>query len=148
METQLSPENCDIFDSEFYIYFSERMFPDSLVEKEIQFIINRLGITKQHRILDLPCGYGRYSNALAKKGYNVSGIDLNSDFIRKAQQDANIQNLSAKFMQGDMRSINCKSTFDHILTLNTSWGYFSHRENICVLENISKALSFGGYLCI
>jgi 2-polyprenyl-3-methyl-5-hydroxy-6-metoxy-1,4-benzoquinol methylase len=43
---------------------------------EVDFIENEIGYNKSFKILDVGCGTGRHSLELARRGYNVTGIDL------------------------------------------------------------------------
>ncbi len=58
-------------------------------QAEAEGIIRLLDLKGEEKILDVPSGYGRYSIALAKKGFNVTGVELNavhlSEAIRNAQ---------------------------------------------------------------
>ncbi len=138
----------DMFDAEFYLYFSEKMYLKEMMEKELQFIITRLAIKPEHSILDLPCGFGKYTCILAERGYNVVGVDINPIFIQKAIDTAKVKGLTSKFLHSDMRKINFRKEFDFVLTLDTSFGYFQHHENLLVLENVSRALVKGGYFFV
>ena len=43
-------------------------------------------IKKEDSILDLACGYGRITFPLAKKGYNIAGIDISENLIKDAKE--------------------------------------------------------------
>lgn len=47
-----------------------------------------------------------------------------------------------------MRDFQEKDSFDCVLMLQTSWGYFNDEENLHVLENVSISLKSGGYFVI
>jgi predicted TPR repeat methyltransferase len=51
------------------------------IEKEIKF-------DKTKKILDIGCGTGRHCIELSKRGYRVTGVDLSSSQIKKAQEKA------------------------------------------------------------
>ncbi|PJD96467.1 MAG: hypothetical protein CK425_05705 [Parachlamydia sp.] len=138
----------DIFEAEYYLYFADKMFSEERIEKELQFIISVLNLTPEQTILDLPCGHGKYTNALARKGFAVTGIDVNPAFIERAKADAEVGGLFPQYILGDMRDISFNEQFNCVLTLNTSWGYFDHDENVRVLANISRSLKLGGFLVI
>src|SRR6266853_4333021 len=54
---------------------------------EMRLIDNAFShIPKSHRVLDVPCGGGRVTIHLAKKGYNMSSADLSDNMIEIARQ--------------------------------------------------------------
>lgn len=65
------------------------------------------GIPTGARLMDLCCGIGRHSVALAKRGYRVVGVDFSPKFLEKARAlalEANVQN-SVGFVLWDLRQI-------------------------------------------
>jgi SAM-dependent methyltransferase len=92
-------------------------------------------------ILDLACGIGRHSVPLAKKGYNLVGIDISSPYIKKARKYAEEQRVSEKthFTVGDMRQITKTLTdhnnvFDAVINLWTSMGYWDEETDRNILS--------------
>lgn len=55
------------------------------------FLIDQLKLQGNERILDLACGYGRHSLELARRGYDVTGIDITSEYIKYATEQAKNQ---------------------------------------------------------
>ncbi|MEM4056829.1 MAG: class I SAM-dependent methyltransferase [Thermoplasmatales archaeon] len=51
-------------------------------------------------MLDLACGYGRFSIPLAAMRYDVEGIDITPLFIEIAKEEANKRNLGTEFRVG------------------------------------------------
>ena len=66
----------------FYPLFQEE------TKKEINLIIKHLKKINGHKILDIPCGYGRISTELAKLGFSVTGVDYSKDYIKMAKKTA------------------------------------------------------------
>lgn len=114
---------------------------------EVNFIESILGLEKGSKILDLPCGHGRHSILLAERGYKVTGIDFQKDFISLAKENSK-DNLNVDFIVSDMRKINYENEFDGIVNFFTSFGYFTDEENIEVMKLFSKALKKGGKIII
>ena len=48
-------------------------------ENEVNFIIKTLRLTGTEKILDLACGFGRHSLALAHRGFSVVGVDITKE---------------------------------------------------------------------
>jgi len=95
-------------------------------------------------VLDVPCGYGRMCLALAKQGFEVSGIEYNIEAVQHGNNLAQEMGLSVSLQQGDMRYINMPQQFDVGLCLFNSFGYFNDAENKQYLEQMSKAIRKGG----
>ena len=55
---------------------------------EVDFIEGEIRRDKSATILDIGCGTGRHAVELAKRGYNVTGIDLSVSQIDKARAKA------------------------------------------------------------
>lgn len=106
-------------------------------------------VSKYKKILDLGCGRGRHSITLAKRGYQVTGIDLSKKAIEKAKRIAGQNDLdNVEFFVRDMRSPLPKQ-FDAIVNLFTTFGYFlEDEENKKVLRNTGEMLTAEGILFI
>ena len=51
---------------------------------EIDFLEHVLGLERGAAILDLACGHGRHAIELARRGYTVTGQDINDFFLQEA----------------------------------------------------------------
>ena len=85
--------------SKYYDY----IFPAS--DKAIEFFTKRFTKFKVHYVLDVACGSGNYLQALAEKGYKVTGVDLDLAMVEAAQAKAKAQKLNFTAIQGDMRNL-------------------------------------------
>lgn len=100
-------------------------------------------------ILDMACGFGRHSLALSKQGYSVTGVDLNSNFIQEASEKAKNIELDARFLCADMRDFVEPESFDNIILMYNSFGYFlDPQEDRQVLDNCLQSLKSGGKLLL
>ena len=122
--------------------FPEKRFQDT--EEQIDNILQLIEF-KGTSILDLCCGPGRCSIALAKKGYFVTGVDKTGFLLKKAIAQAKVENLSIGWIKDDMRNFKHPDSYDLILSMFTSFGYFDDKnEDIEVLKNIFSNLKSGG----
>lgn len=136
----------DVFTEEYL-----RTLPRELgrqTEIETNFIVESLGLKRGARVFDLACGFGRHSINLAKRGYEVAGLDLSMDMLQRALAEAQKQSLFIKFIHGDMRELNFNEIFDACFLWHTSFGYFDDRTNFKVLQGIHRALKPGGRVLI
>ena len=64
------------FFGENYLKTYSSIITQKRTKIETDFIIKALKLKKGARILDHCCGHGRHSVELAKRGYNITGLDL------------------------------------------------------------------------
>jgi SAM-dependent methyltransferase len=107
-----------------------------------------LKLRKGERVLDLCCGIGRHSIALAKLGLSVTGLDLNLSYLGQARARARRAGVKAHFLRGDMRALPFEDEFHAVLSLFTSFGYYDDETNLRVLVGVARALRPGGKFLI
>lgn len=118
---------------------------EKTTKKEVDFIVKALNLSRNSKILDLCCGYGRHSIELAKRGYCVIGLDLSEYYLSIARRRAEEENVDITFVKGDMRKLPWTNEFDGVINMFTSFGFFENDdENFSVLENVSRVLKKGG----
>lgn len=110
--------------------------------EEVRKMTAWLNLPDGSEVLDLCCGMGRHALALADFGYKVTGMDLSEVLLqeaRKADVDERVT-----WVHGDMRRVPLQRTFDAVVNLFTSFGYFSkNEENFSVLQEIARVLKPG-----
>jgi SAM-dependent methyltransferase len=123
------------------------MFPEKRIADADQQIVKALALTKPagKSVLDLCCGPGRCSIALAKKGFRVTGVDRTAYLLKKARAKAKAAHLKIEWIQQDMRDFVRPSSFALVLSMFTSFGYFDNKEeDLAVLRNMFASLQPGG----
>jgi 2-polyprenyl-3-methyl-5-hydroxy-6-metoxy-1,4-benzoquinol methylase len=50
-------------------------------EQQLLKFINSIKLSKDAKILDVGCGYGRISKLLRNNNYNVTGVDINPNIV-------------------------------------------------------------------
>lgn len=113
---------------------------------QVDFLIQALHLTGGERILDLACGFGRHTLELARRGFQVVGVDITPDYIAFAREQAKREGLSAAFFCMDIREISFEREFDVVLSMaDGAIGYLENEEeNRKIFELVSKALKPGG----
>ncbi len=137
-----------IFDKDYMDIYSASL-SDERTANEVDCIEEFLNITPRLKVIDIACGFGRHSVELAKRGYDVLGIDYSKYMIEladKTKSSARLENLI--FETGDMRRFKSDSKFDVALLVFSSFGYFSDEENQATLENTRNLLKTDGKLLI
>lgn len=111
---------------------------------EADFIERKLRLTRPARVLDVPCGVGRHAIDLAKRGYQVKGIDLTAAFVDDARHEAYRQGLTnVEWACQDMRAINEHEAFDGIYCFWGSFGYLDDQGNADFLQSVARSLKPG-----
>ncbi|WP_409341756.1 class I SAM-dependent methyltransferase [Paenibacillus sp. MBLB4367] len=114
---------------------------------EVRKMIGWLDLPAGASVFDLCCGMGRHSLALAEAGYRVTGMDLSEAMLQEAALHDTEQKV--RWVRGDMRDVPLDETFDAVVNLFTSFGYFEdERENTRVLHEIDRLLDDGGRFII
>ncbi|HYF02866.1 MAG TPA: class I SAM-dependent methyltransferase [Patescibacteria group bacterium] len=131
------------FESPWYVkLYGHRS--DEEAKKAIELVLKETRIKKGAKVLDLCCGYGRHSRALADCGYDVTGIDGSEFLIQKAIEEYGCEN--THFIHLDMRAEYPEAPFDLVVNFFTSFGYFDDdKQNELVLRRVFNALKKGGY---
>lgn len=118
-------------------------------EREVNDIVELLKLPAGSSILDLCCGHGRHTLALAKRGYHVTGLDLSKMFLQRAQAEADQEGIQVHWVESDMRNIPFESEFDAIINIFTAFGYLeSEEEDQKVLQQVHRALKPGGFFLL
>ena len=115
---------------------------------ECDFIEQEINRDKSVRIIDIGCGTGRHAIELTKRGYNVTGVDLSEDQIKRAKEKAQEAGVTIDFQTQDARNLSFDGEFD--LAIMLCEGGFSLMEtdemNFEILKNATKALKSKGML--
>jgi SAM-dependent methyltransferase len=139
--------NDESFWSEMYPF----MFPEErfhLAEDQIEKVLALTGF-EEGAVLDLCCGPGRHSLALAKRGIPVTAVDSSEFLLSKARAEAARSNLGIEFVRNDMRQFVRSNSFNLVINLFTSFGYFDDKaDDLKVLQNAYQSLQPGGAVLI
>ncbi len=117
-------------------------------EEEVEEIARLLALPQGAAVEDLGCGRGRHAIPLARRGYAVTGVDLSDKMLRLARTRSERDGVRVEWVRDDMRAFCRPGAFDACLSLFTSFGFFSDKENQKVLDNVGRSLKAGGRLLL
>ena len=121
-----------------YPQYSQRM------AELLPAVLERFG-TEPKTILDLACGEGTFAVVMAKKGLQVTGVDLSSQMLRIAGEQAKKENVNAEFLLQDMRSLPLEERFDLVTCWYDSLNYLLELEDLeKTFAGAWRALKIGG----
>lgn len=135
----------DWFNSHYYhLLYQHRDDQEALAF--IDTLITYLRPAPDAFMLDVACGKGRHSKALAEMGYDVTGIDLSAASIAAAKKE---ESEKLHFYQHDMRLPFRVNYYDFAFNFFTSFGYFrTRREHDNAIRTISQSIKKGGFFII
>ncbi|MBD3191583.1 MAG: methyltransferase domain-containing protein [Candidatus Heimdallarchaeota archaeon] len=129
------------YSSSWYDTFMPKPSDDQTLN-EVNFIVDHLPMSSYQTILDVCCGIGRHSINLAKKGYEVTGIDINQQALNQARAYMQSEGVKVNFLQKDMRKLSMlQGYYDAILSLWQSFGFFDQQTNERIVHQINQKLS-------
>lgn len=112
----------------------------------------KLGTSLKSPILDIACGPGRHSVQLGLDGYEVTGLDFSPGLLELASETAAKRSNGGThptFVAGDMRQLEFEDgSFNTVLVLGNSFGYFSDEDNLRALSEAYRVLAEGGFFCV
>jgi len=111
--------------------------------------VDALGLIAGQRVLDVGCGPGRHSLALARRGLTVVGVDQSPDFVELARAAATSEGLDASFEGLDVRDLAYADEFDAAICLcQGGFGLLGGRDEVGVFGRIVRSVRPDGGLAV
>jgi SAM-dependent methyltransferase len=134
-----------------YAQYYDLLYQDKDYNGETQFIheLIQAHAPNSKSILELGCGTANHALLLAKKGYQVHGVDMSEEMLQKAadrlaQVSPEIA-AQIQLTQGDIRQVRVNQTFDVVLSLFHVISYQTTNEDLLAAFNtIKQHLKPGG----
>lgn len=111
-------------------------------EKEVGFITKYLKAGA--RVLDLACGGGRHTLALAKMGFRVTGVEIGKYPLELARTRARESSLEIEFIKLDILKLDYNNQFDLAFLICGQIGHCDPRQVQTIFKKVSRALVRGG----
>ncbi len=119
--------------------------------QEVAFLVEALGLHPGNRVLDLGCGPGRHSLALAQAGFECVGIDLSQTFVELAEASALTLGVANRttFWVGDVSNIEFDAEFDAVICLcQGGFGLLAGGEDAALIKRFAQALKPGAAMAM
>jgi SAM-dependent methyltransferase len=122
---------------------------DADAKELVQLILKFVNLSRSASVLDLACGTGRHAVLFDKRGFKVTAVDLSDNLLRVAKKSAERNKVNIDFLKADLRHFSVSKSFNLIVNLFTSFGYFdSDAENLKLFDTVNKYLSPSGYFVL
>lgn len=122
----------------------ERLNDDCGYEQWSQYFLKGLtGLGVGKRGLEVGCGSGAFTRALAKAGYEMTGCDLSAPMLSKALSLAREKGLKINFVQADAAKLSL-GKFDFLLSPNDCYNYIPHSNLRSAFRHAASSLKKGG----
>ena len=115
---------------------------------DADFLLDALDAGSGARLLDVPCGNGRLSLELARRGYRLTAVDQDAAQLAAAEKTAREEKLNVQWRRTDMRRLRFRGGFDGAFCFGNSFGYFGADGTAAFLAGMGRALRPGGRLVI
>jgi len=130
-----------------YAKYYNLLYKDKDYQTEVNYIenlIKKYSKNKVKTILDIGCGTGNHDVLLAKKNYEICGIDISEEMINIAK--TKINNLhNIKFCKGKSESFKLDKKFDVVVSLFHVMSYQIKNESLYgSLKNAYEHLKVDG----
>lgn len=117
-----------------------RVTTEEQTKTEVDFIEKALKLPRGAKVLDVPCGGGRHALELAARGYQVTGVDISSDFLKAARAQAAERHLGVTWEQQNMAELDWREEFDGAYCFGNSFGYQDDAGNARFAQAVARAL--------
>lgn len=148
--TFTSIKSGDIGVRKFLYELIYRFFPvdwvfgsSSKIENFVDLAID--GRIESGTVITLGCGVGRETIYLAKKGFNVIGLDFSSTAIKRARRQAKIEGVDVKFIEDDLTALkHAYGKYDLVMDFG-AFNDLGQGSRDLYMQNVIPLTRSGGY---
>jgi SAM-dependent methyltransferase len=118
------------------------------VDWHVAWIHDHLLQSRPARVLDLGCGPGLYTSRLCRLGHTCVGIDFGPASIAFARGRAEVEELSCRYVEADIRSADYGAGYDLAMLVYGEFNVFRPADARHILIKAHVALNPGGLLLL
>jgi SAM-dependent methyltransferase len=114
------------------------------INRSVEWLASRFNIGGDTTIVDFGCGPGLYTTRLARRGADVTGIDLSGRSIDYAKEVAAREQLNISYVKQNYLEFETENRFDLVLMIMCDFCALSPTQRKRILGKFHKILKFGG----
>lgn len=130
-----------------FAYYYDALTENAAYESRCHLLCNLLAAhgAGEGILLDLACGTGTLSAMLAKRGYDVIGVDASPDMLSVAQQKQTEQDFEAVFLCQRMEQLDLYGTIDAAICTLDSLNHITKQDDFKeALRRVALFMNDGG----
>jgi len=116
----------------------------AFIARSVRWLRETFGLGPESRILDLGCGPGLYSNALAESGASVTGVDFSATSLDHARDVAESRGLEVQYRLENYLELELAGSFDLVLLVFGDYCPLGPDQRRLLLDRIRNWLAPGG----
>ncbi len=130
-------------------YLQHPLLTPERTAEEVDFILSIVPVEPGDKLLDIGCGFGRHSIELARRGFDVLGVDPSEAMIAAALERSVRAGNKPDFRQLRGEDLTAVDEFHAAICLFTTLGQVADQgDNIPLLKNTFQSLHQGGYFIL
>lgn len=141
----------NINDSYFDGYYKDiwrSIIPEVLTRREVEFIIQYFNLVPGDAVLDLMCGYGRHTLALAREGIQVTAVDNLPHYAEEIVREAAASQLPVTVITGSVISAPVTGHYKLAVCMGNSLNFFPPEQLQPLLKRVAGWLVPGGHFLV
>jgi SAM-dependent methyltransferase len=121
------------------------VIPPEATAEDAAFLWKQLALRPGARVLDVPCGQGRLTRALAERGCAMTGVDFSERALSTAREAASASATpEIRYRRAEMRDLPWPGEFDAAFCFGNSFGYLDDAGDAEFLGAVGRVLRPGG----
>ncbi len=126
--------------AEWFEYLND----DCDYENWSQYLIKRLSGYRLETGLDIGCGGGYFTRALQRAGYAMTGMDVSTEMLDRAQSAALKAGLRGEYIHGDVAGKKLAHKYSFATAINDCINYVEPQRLLKAFKNVYGCLQRGG----
>jgi SAM-dependent methyltransferase len=117
---------------------------------DCDYLESVLDVRPGDRLLDIGCGVGRHVVELARRRYQMTGVDVSRGLLRVGERLAREASVAVELRHLDARTLDYDSEFDAAYSVcEGAFGLVpTDDENLAILEGMRRAVKPGGRVIV